>query len=37
MIKIRKTKANKIGWSVQACFSIGLHKKDLELLKLIQS
>ena len=26
----------KSGWSVQAVFSIGLHLKDIEVLKLIQ-
>jgi hypothetical protein len=34
-IKIRKNKATKTGWSIQACFAIGLHSKDLDLLKSI--
>lgn len=35
-IKINKNNKNKTGWSVQACFSIGLHQKDRALLELIQ-
>lgn len=37
MIIIRKTQKNNIGWQIELNFTIGLHKKDVELLKLIQS
>lgn len=36
-IIIWKTPKSKTGWTVQAEFSIGLHKKDLEILELIKS
>jgi hypothetical protein len=35
-IKITPSLTHKAGWSVQACFSIGLHKKDQALLELIR-
>jgi hypothetical protein len=35
-IKITTSLTHKAGWSVQACFSIGLHKKDKALLELIR-
>ena len=34
---IKKNAAYKTGWRVEVVFQIGLHKKDLELLKLIQA
>jgi hypothetical protein len=38
MISVLKNKTkSKIGWTVLARFNISLHKKDLELLKNIQS
>jgi len=37
MISVRKSPAHRQGWKVQASFVITLHKKDLELLKSIQS
>ena len=36
-IKIIKNNKFKIGWKVRAFFQINLHKKDLALLKRIQS
>jgi len=33
----RKSAGHKLGWRVEVIFQIGLHKKDLELLKLIQA
>ena len=35
--KIVKSNSFKIGWSVQLCFQIRLHKKDKDLLKKIKS
>ena len=35
-IKIRKSNFHKLGWSIQATFSIFLHSKDLSLLLKIQ-
>ena len=37
MIIIRKARKNKLGWQLEGNFTINLHKKDIELLKLIQS
>jgi hypothetical protein len=34
---VRKSAGHKLGWRVEVIFQIGLHKKDLELLKLIQA
>jgi hypothetical protein len=34
---IRKSAGHKLGWRVEVIFQIGLHKKDLNLLKLIQA
>ena len=36
-VSIKKNNSYKLGWSVNPVFTIGLHKKDLELLKLIQA
>ena len=36
-IIIRKSSKNNLGWQLEANFIINLHKKDLELLKLIQN
>lgn len=36
-IKVTKNKKMALGWRIQAVFSIGLHAKDLVLLKQIQS
>jgi hypothetical protein len=36
-IGINRQKSNKLGWQVRATFKIGLHSKDLPLLKDIQS
>lgn len=37
-IIVRKSpKKNKLGWGLEANFIINLHKKDVELLKLIQA
>ena len=36
-IRFSKNKYNKTGWSIQACFHIGLHVKDKDLLKQIKS
>uniref|UniRef100_UPI0030DF66BF hypothetical protein n=1 Tax=Dematophora necatrix TaxID=2751867 RepID=UPI0030DF66BF len=35
-VRIFKSKTSKIGWTIQPVFQIGLHKKDLNLLKKIQ-
>lgn len=37
IITISRDPFNKIGWRVKLAFEIGLHKKDLALLKLIQN
>ena len=37
VIKLTKSNSYKIGWKVEFVFSIGLHEKDLLLLKAIQS
>lgn len=37
MIIVRKTPKNKTGWQLEPCFVINLHKRDLDLLKGIQS
>lgn len=34
---VRKSEGHRLGWRVEVIFQIGLHKKDLELLKLIQA
>jgi LAGLIDADG endonuclease len=34
---VRKSAGHRLGWRVEVVFQIGLHKKDLELLKLIQA
>jgi hypothetical protein len=36
-IRIVKCNTVKIGWTVQLCFQICLHKKDVNLLKKIKS
>jgi hypothetical protein len=36
-VLIRKSKNQKIGWSVEFCFQIDLHKKDLALLEEIKN
>ena len=36
-IFIRKTPKNKLGWQFEANFTINLHTRDIELLKLIQA
>jgi hypothetical protein len=36
-ITIRKSPKNNLGWQLEANFIINLHKKDLELLKLLQN
>ena len=36
-MRIVKSNTVKIGWTVQLCFQIGLHKKDLCLLKNFKS
>lgn len=33
---IRKSAGHRLGWRVEVVFQIGLHKKDLDLLKFIQ-
>jgi len=35
-ILFRKRDTHKVGWNVEALFTLGLHKKDHELLKLLQ-
>ena len=37
LVRISKSNSTKIGWVVQPVFQICLHKKDLVLLKKIQS
>lgn len=37
VIKLTKSNSYKVGWKVEFVFSIGLHEKDLLLLKAIQS
>ena len=37
LVVITKSNTMKLGWTVQLCFQIGLHKKDLDLLKKIKS
>lgn len=34
---VRKSAGHRLGWRVEVVFQIGLHKKDLELLKLLQA
>lgn len=34
---VRKSEGHRLGWRVEVIFQIGLHKKDLELLNLIQA
>jgi hypothetical protein len=34
---VRKNASSRIGWRVDTVFQIGLHKKDLNLLQLIQA
>ena len=36
-VRIFKSNTVKVGWAVQPVFQIGLHKKDLDLLKKIQA
>nr|QBM09665.1 hypothetical protein [Dactylella sp.] len=36
MVRVRKNSETKIGWSVEAIFSITLHHRDLATLNLIQ-
>jgi hypothetical protein len=35
-ILFRKRDTHKVGWNVEALLTLGLHKKDIELLKLLQ-
>lgn len=37
LIRVRKSQKNKIGWQIEANFTINIHSRDLELLKLIQA
>jgi hypothetical protein len=37
LILIRKSPKNKLGWQLEANFTINLHVRDLELLRLIQT
>ena len=37
LILIRKTPKNKLGWQLEANFTINLHTRDIELLKLIHA
>jgi len=37
MVLIRKSPKNKSGWQLEANFTINLHTRDIELLKLIQA
>ena len=37
IIVIRKALRNSIGWQIEGNFTINIHKKDVELLKLIQA
>jgi hypothetical protein len=37
LIIVRKAPKNNLGWQLEPAFIINLHKKDVELLKLIQS
>ena len=37
LILIRKSPKNKLGWQLEANFTINLHARDLELLRLIQA
>ena len=36
-VRIFKSNTVKVGWAVQPVFQIGLHKKDLDLLKKIKA
>lgn len=36
-ILIRRSKTHKLGWSVELCFQIDIHKKDLALLEQIKN
>lgn len=37
LIIVRKSQKNKLGWQLEANFTINLHSRDIELLKLIQT
>ena len=37
LVIVRKAPKNNLGWQLEPAFIINLHKKDVELLKLIQS
>jgi hypothetical protein len=37
MVLVRKSPKSKLGWQIEANFTINLHVRDLDLLKLIQS
>lgn len=37
LVLVRKSPKNKLGWQLEANFSINLHVRDIELLKLIQT
>lgn len=37
MVIVRKSQKNNLGWQLEINFTINLHKKDVELLKLIQA
>jgi len=36
-IIIRKSKTHKLGWSVEPCFQIDIHKKDIAILEQIKN
>ncbi len=37
LVLVRKSPKNKLGWQLEANFTINLHTRDIELLKLIQA
>jgi LAGLIDADG endonuclease len=37
LVIVRKSKKNKLGWQLEVNFTINLHRRDIELLKLIQT
>jgi len=37
LVIVRKSQKNKLGWQLEANFTINLHSRDIELLKLIQT
>ena len=34
---VKKSAGHRLGWRVEVLYQVGLHKKDLELLKFIQT